>query len=69
MRPMPGLLLVLQLEQAATVGVGFVLFLAFIIVREAVAAGLPAIASGELPLLRPAVAGNLPEAVAVLSFA
>jgi hypothetical protein len=50
-------------------GALFVLALAAIFIHYAVAEGLPAIASGELPLLRPAVAAGLPEAVAVLSFA
>ena len=59
----------LQLERAATAGVGLVLFLAAAIVWQAVAAGMPAIASGELPLLRPAVTSNLPESLGVLSFA
>lgn len=39
------------------------------IVYYSVADGLPAIRSGELPLWRPAVAANVPEAIGVLSFA
>lgn len=41
-----------SLETAATAGVVIVLALAGIIVAEALRAGLPAIASGELPLWR-----------------
>ncbi len=59
----------LQLEAAGTAGVGFVVVLTAIIVRQSLTAGLPAIQSGELPLFKPAVAKDLPEAVAVLSFA
>jgi sodium-coupled neutral amino acid transporter 11 len=58
-----------QLESAAAAGVVLVAGLAAVVVRAALAAGLPAIASGELPLLRVASPGQLPEAVGVLSFA
>lgn len=52
-----------------TAGFAFVALLAAIFMGSAAAAGFPALRSGELPLLRPAVAGSLPEAVGVLSFA
>lgn len=65
--PLPAALL--QLEKAATVGAAFVVVLAGVFIHYAVAEGLPAIASGELPIFKPAVAANLPEAVGVLSFA
>jgi len=51
------------------VGVAFVAFLAAVFIHYSLAAGLPAIASGELPLLRPAVPAALPEAFGILSFA
>ena len=52
-------------------GVGLVAVLVGVVVWAAAAAGFPAIASGELPLVRvpAAAARQLPEAVAVLSFA
>lgn len=52
-------------------GVGLVAVLIGVVVWAAASAGFPAIASGELPLVRvPAAAvRQLPEAVAVLSFA
>lgn len=59
----------LQLERIATGGILFVALLAGVFVYYAVASGFPAVASGELPLFRPALAAHLPEAVAVLSFA
>lgn len=58
-----------QLERIATAGILFVVLLAVIFVYSAAATGFPAIASGELPLFRPALAAHVPEAVAVLSFA
>jgi hypothetical protein len=60
---------VAQLEMIGTAGFAFVALLAAIFTGSAAAAGFPALRSGELPLLRPAVAGSLPEAVGVLSFA
>lgn len=59
----------LQLEYAAMAGVGLVFVLAGVIVSAAVSAGFPAIASGELPLFEVKLNADLPEAVAVLSFA
>ncbi|KAK9845342.1 hypothetical protein WJX81_003878 [Elliptochloris bilobata] len=59
-----------SLETAATAGVAIVLALAGIICVEALRAGLPAIASGELPLWRLQGGGSdLPESFAVLGFA
>jgi hypothetical protein len=58
-----------ELEMIGTAGFAFVALLAAIFTGSAAAAGFPALRSGELPLLRPAVAGSLPEAVGVLSFA
>lgn len=53
----------------ASAGFLFVLALAAIFAHYSLAEGLPALASGELPLWRPAVAAAVPEAVGVLSFA
>lgn len=58
-----------QLEQVGASGFLFVLVLAGVIIYYSVVDGLPAIASGELPLWRPALPAELPEAVGVLSFA
>ncbi|KAI3429787.1 hypothetical protein D9Q98_010100 [Chlorella vulgaris] len=58
-----------QLEKAGMAGVAFVAALAAIFVYQASAEGFPAVRSGELPLLRPAVAAGVPESVGVLSFA
>ncbi|KAL4422426.1 hypothetical protein ABPG75_008623 [Micractinium tetrahymenae] len=58
-----------ELERIATGGILFVALLAGVFIYYAAATGFPAIASGELPLFRPALAANLPEAVGVLSFA
>lgn len=59
----------MQLEKAALVGVGLVLLLIVVIVRNAFAAGFPGITSGEVPLARLRLNADLPEAVGVLSFA
>lgn len=58
-----------QLEYAAMAGVGLVLLLAGVIVKSAADAGFPAIASGELPLVDISLNADLPEAVAIMSFA
>ena len=58
-----------QLERAGASGFLFVLLLAAVIARYSLAEGLPALASGELPLWRPALPSGAPEAVGVLSFA
>lgn len=60
-----------SLERAAIAGVFLVLILAVVVVHGSIAAGLPAIVSGELPFAKPApgAKAQLPEAVAVLSFA
>ena len=50
-------------------GVAFMAAMTAVFVYYALAEGLPAIASGELPLWRPALAKEIPEAVGVLSFA
>lgn len=50
-------------------GVGLVFVLAGVIVHSAVSTGFPAIASGELPLFEVTLNADLPEAVAVLSYA
>ena len=50
-------------------GVGLVIILAGVIVQSAASAGFPAIHSGELPLTKISLNADLPEAVAVLSFA
>lgn len=59
-----------SLEHAATAGVGLVLFLAIVVVRVALKAGLPAIKDGELPIskLAPGAAAQVPEAMSVLFF-
>lgn len=43
--------------------------LAAVMIKDSVAEGLPALASGELPVWRPALPSGVPEAVGVLSFA
>jgi amino acid permease len=58
-----------QLERAAAAGVALVALLVGVVVQRALAAGLPALASGELPAWRVARPRELPEAVSVLSFA
>ncbi|PRW60760.1 amino acid transporter [Chlorella sorokiniana] len=58
-----------ELEKVASTGLLFVVFVSAMIVYYSVADGLPAIRSGELPIWRPAVAANVPEAIGVLSFA
>ena len=58
-----------QLEKVASSGLLFVVVVAAMIVYYSVADGLPAIRSGELPIWRPALAANVPEAIGVLSFA
>lgn len=58
-----------QLEKAATAGLALVLVLAIVVARAALSAGFPALKSGELPLFSVATKADLPEAVAVLSFA
>lgn len=58
-----------QLERLGASGFLFVVLLAAVITRYSLADGLPALASGELPLWRPALPSGLPEAVGVLSFA
>lgn len=58
------------LERAATAGVLLIAVLLVIIVVQSVMAGMPAIASGELPIWTTAVSpGEIPEALSVLSFA
>jgi hypothetical protein len=50
-----------QLERAAAAGVALMLLLVGVIVQRALAAGLPALASGELPAWRVARPRELPE--------
>jgi solute carrier family 38 (sodium-coupled neutral amino acid transporter), member 11 len=57
-----------QLERVATAGVVMVVVLAAVVVRSAVVAGMPAVKSGELPLLQVRWTADVPEAVTVLSF-
>jgi sodium-coupled neutral amino acid transporter 11 len=61
-----------SLERAALAGVFLVLMLAIVVVKSAVGAGFPAIASGELPVWSTSKGGidnQLPESAAILSFA
>ena len=59
-----------SLERAGTAGVGLVIFLAVVVVRAALKAGLPAIKDGELPIskLAPGATAQVPEAISILFF-